>query len=312
MPLQTSGQITINDIATEFGGSQPHALSEYYDAADGVPSSGIITVSDFYGKAAAISLTITSSQLNFDLYDALIAAGHSSSDISSCILFNITVNGGQTMKGSSTAGNNTRGFGYSCGSGGCGSPEIVPYGGSNQRAGTSRGSMVIEGCPNNATYNVVNNGTFEAGAGFGGLGYNNGSTVNVSGGTGGSPIVMISQNNCTLNITNNGTMRGGGGGGTGGGWGAGHGGCCPKWGGDGQGHNRSAQGGDGASHGGNAGGSGGSWGNGGSESGSTPSVPGLGGTIVELRSCSSTSVNFSVSGTLTSAGNTRSTSSNRA
>jgi hypothetical protein len=30
MALQSSGAISLNDIATEFGGTTPHSLSEYY------------------------------------------------------------------------------------------------------------------------------------------------------------------------------------------------------------------------------------------------------------------------------------------
>ena len=52
MPLTTSGAISISDVATEFGGSTPHSLSDYYAAADGVPGSGAISMSDFYGKSA--------------------------------------------------------------------------------------------------------------------------------------------------------------------------------------------------------------------------------------------------------------------
>lgn len=60
MPLQTSGAIDIQDIATEFGGSTPHGLDEYYgvDGYTGVPSSGEITLNDFYG-ATTRSATVT-------------------------------------------------------------------------------------------------------------------------------------------------------------------------------------------------------------------------------------------------------------
>ena len=51
--LQTSGALSIGEIAVEFGGTAPHDLSEYYGAATGVPTSGTISISDFYGKAAA-------------------------------------------------------------------------------------------------------------------------------------------------------------------------------------------------------------------------------------------------------------------
>lgn len=53
MTLPASGALTLTAIATEFGGSAPHAMSEYYAAAAGVPASGAIKFSDFYGKSAA-------------------------------------------------------------------------------------------------------------------------------------------------------------------------------------------------------------------------------------------------------------------
>lgn len=55
MALQSSGSISINDIATEFGGTTPHGLSEYYGVATGIPASGSIDISDFYGASAAPS-----------------------------------------------------------------------------------------------------------------------------------------------------------------------------------------------------------------------------------------------------------------
>lgn len=59
MALQSQGSISLNDIATEFGGSTPHSLSEYYGAADGIPSSGSISFSQFYGKSAITYHTIS-------------------------------------------------------------------------------------------------------------------------------------------------------------------------------------------------------------------------------------------------------------
>ena len=52
MALPGSGAISLNDVATEFGGTIPHSLSEYYGADTGVPSSGTISLSDFYGTSA--------------------------------------------------------------------------------------------------------------------------------------------------------------------------------------------------------------------------------------------------------------------
>lgn len=64
MPLPTSGPLSLQDIQTEFGGSNPIALSEYY-AGGGlvpsgtsgiygpIPSSGVISMNLFYGSQAS-------------------------------------------------------------------------------------------------------------------------------------------------------------------------------------------------------------------------------------------------------------------
>tara|TARA_E500000331_G_scaffold358220_1_gene423480 strand:+ start:12303 stop:14666 length:2364 start_codon:yes stop_codon:yes gene_type:complete len=66
--LQSSGAISINDLATEFGGSAPHALNEYFKGGtlvpnisinSGVPTSGVISLDDFYGAAAAAPISFT-------------------------------------------------------------------------------------------------------------------------------------------------------------------------------------------------------------------------------------------------------------
>ena len=49
MALQTSGQITLSQIAAEFGDTAPHALSEFYGSDSGVPASGQIRFNDMYG-----------------------------------------------------------------------------------------------------------------------------------------------------------------------------------------------------------------------------------------------------------------------
>lgn len=52
MALPSSGTITLGQVQTEFGGSNPIQISEYYGAASGVPASGTIALSDFYGTSA--------------------------------------------------------------------------------------------------------------------------------------------------------------------------------------------------------------------------------------------------------------------
>jgi hypothetical protein len=63
MVLQSSGAISLNDIQTEFGGTNPIGINEYYDAADGVPASGEISFDDFYGKSNYMLTSAYQSQL---------------------------------------------------------------------------------------------------------------------------------------------------------------------------------------------------------------------------------------------------------
>ena len=51
MALQSSGAISLANIQTEFGGSNPISISEYYGVGT-VPASGTISLSDFYGQTA--------------------------------------------------------------------------------------------------------------------------------------------------------------------------------------------------------------------------------------------------------------------
>lgn len=51
MPLPSSGVLSMADIAAEFGGAAPHALSDYYGAG-GAPAGPQISIGDFYGRSA--------------------------------------------------------------------------------------------------------------------------------------------------------------------------------------------------------------------------------------------------------------------
>lgn len=71
MPLQTSGAISLEDLQTEFGGSNPIGIEEYYRGGGlvpdsttnaGVPTSGAISLEDFYGASSApasVSIDLT-------------------------------------------------------------------------------------------------------------------------------------------------------------------------------------------------------------------------------------------------------------
>lgn len=69
MPLQSSGAIQFSDIQAEFGGVNPISLSEYYKNAGRVdrtvttvPTTGAISVGDFYSAANAVGLTVVTSK----------------------------------------------------------------------------------------------------------------------------------------------------------------------------------------------------------------------------------------------------------
>ena len=106
MPLTGSGQISIGDIAGEFGGSAPHALSEYYGggglvpagANPGVATSGQINVGSFYGTVAATVLTISSNTNDYNIKSAAVAAG---GDTSTPVI--LTINSGVTVGSTSTS-----------------------------------------------------------------------------------------------------------------------------------------------------------------------------------------------------------------
>lgn len=68
MPLQGSGAISLLDIATEFGGTSPHALTEYYRGGglvpnipvnNNVPTSGTISLTNFYNASASGGSIVT-------------------------------------------------------------------------------------------------------------------------------------------------------------------------------------------------------------------------------------------------------------
>ena len=107
MALPSSGPLALTQIQTEFGGSNPISMSEYYRGGayvtsnnTTVPTSGAISISNFYGtvKRIFIPLTISSSTYNYDVY-----ANRGGSYIAGISDIQVTVNGGVIVGSTSTS-----------------------------------------------------------------------------------------------------------------------------------------------------------------------------------------------------------------
>lgn len=188
MTLQSTGPISLSNIATEFGGSAPHAISEYYrggayvgSGAPNVPTSGEISLSQFYGakKAFVFNATISSSTLNYNLKNAAIAAGWNQTDP---LIATVTINSGVYV-GSSSTGT----YAFSTGS----------------------------SFPAGSTLTLTNNGYIVGCSGAGGTGKGNlyNSTVVAGSAGGGGGHALLAQ--AYITIYNYGYIAGGGGGGGG-------------------------------------------------------------------------------------------------
>ena len=240
-----TGQLSLADIAGEYGGSAPHALSEYYNKGN-APGSGEIQIhADFQGTSNIFTYTISSNATNVTLRTVATSAGWDGASI-----LQATINSGVTIYSTST-----------------GSYAMVIGGGS---------------FPSGST--LINNGTILGAGGNGGSGtaterHCGGGTYQGSGASGG-PGLQIS-NAITINNGSGRVSGGGGGGGMGGtygnSWGNGGGGG----GGCGNGSGGSSQfGGNGSSGsltGGGGGGGGYSYNSGGCPGGTYTGSGGSGG-----------------------------------
>lgn len=239
MTLPASGPITFAQLQAEYsgyGGAYPIALTEYYRGGsyvrsvypDGtgsintnVPTSGTISMSNFYNGQGVFRLTFTvggTSYGNFDLSSVLTSFGWNGTlpvDATIIIPAGVTVYGfgyggaaGLTVN-SLPAGSyvNITNNGIIAGYGGFGAGTASAAGDGGVALRISTPTTLIN---NNA---ILGGGGGGGGGGAGpdyGLGYDGGA-----GGAGGDAIVK--QNAGTLTLTNNGIIGGGGGGGGGGG-----------------------------------------------------------------------------------------------
>ena len=178
MALQSSGLIRLSQIQTEFGGSNPISLSEYYRGGayvtannTSVPTSSTITLSNFYGATKQFTFTLSTNQENWDLRSAATTAGWDGSaplivNISSGVYVwsDTTATAGLIISGSFAGGLTLNNSGYIIGKGGQG-------GGRGNNVATSG----LPGGPalsvSSTSVTVVNSsGAYIAGGGGGGAG----------------------------------------------------------------------------------------------------------------------------------------------
>lgn len=102
MVLQSSGAISLANVQTEFGGSNPIGINEYYGVAAGVPASGTISLANFYGKASGAFVWPTDYLGSSNAFDSppnyigiVRTPGSSASPVTYTIIIDVSDEGGQ-------------------------------------------------------------------------------------------------------------------------------------------------------------------------------------------------------------------------
>lgn len=192
MPIRSSGALPITEIATEFGGSAPFSLDQFYRGGPrvingpvqnaNISTSGTIAFGMFYGavRAFVFNQVISANTQNYNLRNAAVAAGW---DQVLPLIATVTINSGVYVSANST--------------------------------GLYAFDTGATSYPANSSLALINNGFIIGMGGNGGSSSGrSGLSANVAGSAGGNggPAVRIT---LPTQITNNGTIGGGGGGGGG-------------------------------------------------------------------------------------------------
>jgi len=230
MTLPASGPISINSLKVEYV-STSNSLATYYRggsivnanmASPGVPTSGAISLSSFYGASTAFNITISANTFNYNLRAAAVALGW---DQVRPLVCTVTINSGIYVGSTSTGAYafsidgsypvgsvlNIVNNGYILGCGGVG-------GNAPNGTGGSGGPALFA----STAVNITNNQTVGGGGGGGGGGYGAELGDGGSGGGGGAGVNAggggIAPYNGFFGLTNGaaGTTFSGGNGGPGG------------------------------------------------------------------------------------------------
>lgn len=192
--LQSSGQIRLTDITTEFGGTAPHRISEYYqggsagvgDNNTNVPTTGRISLTNFYNAVNSVTQTLDNNSTNVNLSTTF------GSDWASSIPKVLVIEAGSTIGG--TGG--TAAITVPTGMGGTltiqNAGTIVGTGGA---AGAAGGDAIAVSQTSGVT--ITNTGSIYGGGGGGGTG-GNGSYESVSSFQGANSSYVWGSSNTTL------------------------------------------------------------------------------------------------------------------
>ena len=183
MACPSSGTISIQSVVDEFGGSTPHNMSEYYRNGGevpgnntNVPTSGTISLQNFYSAVNEIQQIYSSSTTNLNLSSVF------GSNWSSSVPKRVVINSGVTIGG--TSGNYA--INVPSGMGGTlvidNSGNVYGYGGAGGGGNGNVGGNAIH-CTQTSGVTINNNSgaNIKAGGGGGGQGGTGGT-----GGAGGS------------------------------------------------------------------------------------------------------------------------------
>jgi hypothetical protein len=173
MAIPPSGTISIQQLQTEFGGTNPISLSEYYRNGayvtannTGVPTSGASRLSAFRGTVRQFAFTISGNHDRANLRSLAVSAGWNQSDF-----LNVTIDANANISSSTTAtaaftinGSYPNGIevtnnGYIVGMGG--------NGGNMDNAGLPGGPALAV----SSAVSIRNTGVIAGGGGGGGAGY---------------------------------------------------------------------------------------------------------------------------------------------
>ena len=174
MAIPSSGTVSLTTIQTEYGGSSPISLSEYYrggvyvpssSTTTTIPTSGAISVSNFYGTSNTQEFTISTNQTNLNLRTYVNGLGYNGlANVVVTINAGVYVYATTTSSAALTTGTFPQSLtiinnGYIVGKGGVGGTNFTGAGGAGGTALTVQNNI-----------SITNNNTIAGGGGGGGGG----------------------------------------------------------------------------------------------------------------------------------------------